>query len=893
MTAVVPERGEPRLVDRYRLRLRQAGPPVEPAQAPPHGPWSPPGAADELVTADAVHEASLDLAASIDHLGLPGLRARAALTRRLLEDDDVGFGMGATGRPRRWVLDPLPVVIPAADWAPVAAGLAQRAELLDLVLKDLYGSRTLLRRGILPPALVLSHPGFVRHADRIVVPGPHQLVLAAADLARDDAGGWTVIGDRTQAPAGAGFAMENRRIVARVMSGLHRDTPLARLRGFFHTVRDALMAVAPRAAETPRVVLLSPGPESNTAFDQSFLATLLGFPLVTGEDLTVREGRVWMTTTGRLEPVDVVLRRVDASSADPLEFRSQSRLGAPGLVEASRLGNVSVVNGFGSGVLESPGLLAFTSQLSRALLDQDPALPTAPTWWCGLEDHRSHVLAHLERMVVKPSARQAGPVSTFGWLLTSEQREQLAARICAEPWAWCGQEPQPMSTAPVLTTTGLEPRRLVVRGFAVAHGAGFHVMDGGLAGVAGRANSSMVTALSGAVAKDVWVLTRSHADTADGAFERSPDLGPVVVREHPVLSGDGSPGLSPRAAEDLFWMGRYAERAEGTARLLRVVDDLAADHAGRPGTPGWEALRIMLAAVTRVTASGEPGVPEPEPDSAAMVRDWLRSLVLDPHLPGSVGYATRRMADLAREVREQLSLDTWLVLARLERTLAHPLEEDAALQPVLGQTLECLLALAGLGAESLIRDATWTFLDLGRRLERAQQLVALLRATLAIPAGPAVDPLVRESATTAAESVITHRRREAIGPVGHNPAASAAALLLLDRGNPRALLYQLDRMAEGLRGLSDPAGTAGGARPDGGPGAAVVRDLVARLREVDVDRLCEGDRTALATLLAETADSLRQVGTAVEAAHFVHRPPQRAFFDADWSGGQPAGEGGT
>ena len=356
---------------------------------------------DELLAGDgAVRPAGQDLAATSDLLGLPGLLARRAEVVRALEDDGVTYGGvaepesqagGQTGKtgdgagsgPRRWLLDPLPMVVEADAWAGLARGLTQRAELLDALLADLYGSRDLLRHGLLPAEAVLGHAGFVRPADGVKVPGPRQLFLAAADLARDADGRWAVLGDRTQAPSGAGYAMENRRVVSRVMPGFYRDTRLARLRAFFHVVRAALQEVAPATAEVPRVVLLTPGAASETAFDQSFLATLLGYPLVTGEDLTVREGRVYLRAMGRLEPVDVILRRVDAEFCDPLELRPDSRLGVPGLLEAARLGTVTVVNTLGSGVLENPALLPYLPTVCRALLDEDLLLPSAPTWWCG------------------------------------------------------------------------------------------------------------------------------------------------------------------------------------------------------------------------------------------------------------------------------------------------------------------------------------------------------------------------------------------------------------------------------------------------------------------------------------------------------------------------------
>lgn len=822
------------------------------------------GPLDELLGRHGrVRPANRDLAASIDLLGTTGLLARRAQARRFVEDDGVTYGAapvpGVPRRPgvapvRRWALDPLPLVLQAEEWAGLEAGLAERAELLDAVLADLTGPRELLRAGVVPPRVVLGHPGFLRAADGVRVPAGRQLFLVATDLGRSPDGSWVVLGDRTQAPSGAGYAMENRRVVSRVLPGLYRDTPLTRLREFFHTVRAALQQAAPAGAEAPRVVLLTPGAGTETAFDQAFLATLLGFPLVEGQDLTVREGRVWMRSLGRLEPVDVVLRRVDAWFCDPLELRPDSRLGVPGLVEAARLGTVSVVNPLGSGLLENPGLLAYLPAAGKLLLGREPALAGIPTFWLGDEAARRRVLADLDRYVLKPIGRDVGRTSLFGWELSAREQDELRRRVAADPGGWCGQEPLEMSTAPVVTAHGLEPRHLVLRTFAVAQGDGYRLMSGGLARVAGRAGSRFVSSSDGALAKDVWVLSPEAA--ADG----SGGLG-GVADTLTVMAPAVQPGLAPRVAEDLFWLGRYAERAEDTARLLRVVADLAEDNGRRPGTPGGRALAVLLDTTARVTDTG-PGLSP------------LR-LTVDPELPGTVGFAVRRTIGVAQAVREQLSLDTWVVLGSLERVLDELADradaalpgDEPALQPTLARVLEGLLALAGLGAESMVRDTGWYFMDLGRRLERSLHVLALLRGALVEPREGPVDAVVLESVLTVGESVITFRRRHPVGPARVAPLLD---LLLLDRSNPRALAHQLDRAEHDLARLPDPARNVGLDR--------ALRAAGARLREADLAGLARvdgGRRAELADLLDALTEELSALALAVEATHFVHAAPLR------------------
>ena len=849
---------------------------------------------DELLDPDgSVQSGRQDLAATLDLLGVDGLADRRAQVRRLLEDDGVTYG-GVDPRPEAlvdsrpeappaapnggdepaglWKLDPVPVIIGSREWAELAPGLIQRAELLDRLQTDLYGPRDLLRRGLIPPEVVLGHAGFLRAADGIRLPGPHQLLMASTDLVRL-ADGWCALGDRTQAPSGAGYAMENRRIVSRVMPGLYSSTQLERLRSFFHALRAALQEVSPSTAEAPRVVILTPGAASETSFDQAFLSTLLGFPLVEGEDLTVREGRLWQRTLGRPVPVDVVLRRVDGWFCDPLQLRADSRLGVPGLLQAARLGNVSIVNPPGAGVLENPGLVPYLPALCEALLDEPLRLPTVTTWWCGDPASRSHVLANLSTLVIRPIARGVGRANRFGWELSAAEQAELKARIEAEPHAWCAQEPLMMSTAPVVAEAGLEPRSMVLRSFAVAAGGRFQLMTGGLARVAATPGSLDVSSLAGAQSKDVWVLDRTAVGEPGAAAESS---GPDDVEPLPIVTGVG---LSSRVAEDLFWLGRYAERAEDVARLLRVAFDLVGDHSRRPGSVGAASLAVMLRAVTGVTTT-YPGFLEPGP--IAQPQPELVRLAVDPSRPGTLAHAVRHTLQSAQAVRELLSTDTWLVIGSLDRVLLElgwSEQPEQLLPRTLSRTIEGLLAFSGLAAESMVRDAGWYVMDAGRRIERSLQIVVLLRATLTERRADAVDDLVMESVLISAESVITHRRRYP----GRPRPTGLLALLLFDRDNPRGLLHQLDQLADDLQHL--PETTERATDP-----AVRLRAVQAWLREVDLAetarsvsgpaRPVELDR-ALATRprLAEVLDrltgELTELADAVARTHFARVVPPR------------------
>lgn len=833
---------------------------------------------DEIVTLDGVREAAEPLAESIGTAGLPAMLAARAATRRFVDDEGITYGAGVSpeesddseGRavptePRTWELDPIPLTFGAQEWAGLEKGVKQRAALLDAILTDLSGDQRLIRDGILPGAAVYGHDGWLPQTEGIRVPGPRQLVMPAMDVARDRTGTWRVFADRTQAPSGAGFAMANRRIIARVLPDLHRQVDLARLRGFFFQVQKALAVAAPPTDDVPRIVILTPGSLSEAAYDEALQSTVLGVPVVESEDLVSRDGRIWMRTTSGLTPVDVIMRRVDGDAIDQLDLRGDSRLGLPGVVEAARLGHVSVVNPMSSGVLENPALIPYLAQICRHVLDEDLHLPSTQTWWGGEPTHLSHMVNHLSSLVVKPASRGEAANSVFGWELDAQERDDLALRIQAEPWRWTAQDPLTMSTAPVVTAGGLEPRHVVLRTFAVADEDDYAVMPGGLGRLAVHADSGSISNLTGAMSKDVWV----RADPSEGGE------GETLTIPSP-LAGAGTDGYAapaPRVASDLYWMGRYAERAESAARLLRVTDNLVDDYAAREGTTGHTAMLAFLSAVTEVMAIRPGFVGDEAAERRTDPLPHLRELTLDPRIVGSVAYSTHRAVLAAQAVRETLSVDTWLVMSRLERTLRHAVPGDD-LQELLMETIEGLLALAGIGIESLVRDPAWAFADAGKRIERAQQTIRLVSSVLAEERAPVVEGTTTESALLAAESVITYRRRLTAGLGNLSPHQAAVNLLLRDPTNPRSVAFQVDRLVEDLELIGDESAM---------PGA---RALAERIAGLDLDALFDDGRLPLGRTLTGLAADLRQTDREIDEQYFRRKAPGHQIQWVQWNGGE-------
>jgi uncharacterized circularly permuted ATP-grasp superfamily protein/uncharacterized alpha-E superfamily protein len=801
-------------------------------------------AMDELVDDQGVREQATGLASAIDALGLPGLLAARAEVGNQAAGEGVGFGVPGQRQP--WLIDPLPLPLSAADWSVLEAGLDQRARLFDAVLADLYSTRTLLRRRVLPAAVILAHPGFARAADGSLGTGGRQLLLTGTDLGRDSAGNWVAIADRTQAPAGAGIAMATRRIVAKAMADLHRGSELARLRGFFLATTGALVDATPNDAETPRVVLLSPGTASPSAFDQGLLATLLGFPLAEADDLVVSKGRVLLRAGDELEPIDVILRRIDDDLSDPLEFRSESEIGIPGLLEAARRGTVKLANPIGAAALDNPGLIAHLPQVCQALLGEELLLASPHTWWCGDPAQADQVLGRLDELVIKPLSRSASSPVRYGWRLRASQRAELAAQIRREPWAWCAQEPIELSTAPVVTAAGLEPRRFVMRSFGVATPAGYRFLPGGLGRVASSTAERTVSDTAGMLTKDVWVPASAQRPPIEAARPRL-----RIARETAV---------PPRVAHTLMNIGRLAERAESTARLLKVADDLTEDFGAHPGSAGAAAMTAVSRGVAGITGT------QRRPNESNLA--YLTRVTLDAAEPGGVHHSVQRLIGDAQEVRDLMSVDVWSIFNRLERTLSAGVAESSTLQQLLADVLESLLAYAGVMAQSMVRDSSWAFLDAGGRLERAAHTVKLLRFTLLAQAGDRIEPsaeLAAEAVLRAGESIITHRRRAASGTGPSTGAESVRQLLVHDHANPRSVAYQLRELAGDLRMVSDERI------------AAQVEAIVAQ-----VDAFADADAQRGAEQLTTLAGALSALGERIAARHFVRQATRRTA-EATWT----------
>ncbi len=776
---------------------------------------------------------------ALDTLGLTEMESRHAEVQRLLRENGVTYVVhGEQHGHRPWALDPIPLIISNADWDTISVGLKQRAELLNLILMDIYGERTLIKEGLIPPEVVYAHAGFLRACVGLTAPGLPFLLNYAADLARGSDGKMWVLSDRTQAPSGAGYALENRTALARALPHLFGEVGVHRLSFFFRSLQNSILdmplqyqlgqlenatRMAPRQIDNPHVVVLTPGPLNETYFEHAYLASYLGYTLVQGDDLTVWDGRVWLKSIDGLRPVDIILRRVDDTFCDPLELRQDSRLGVAGLLEVIRQGNVIVINPPGSGVLENPGLMPFLPNISKRLIGEDLQLPSAATWWCGHPKQQEYVLENLRKLVIKPIHRQRGSRSLFGMELSSAELDALRDRINAEPHLYVGQEHVHLSTTPSLIDGALEPRRAILRNFLFREKEGYVVMPGGLTRCAGEKAELTISIQDGGVSKDTWVL----------APEPEPHISLWQQRTGRIQTASASVGLSSRAAENLFWVGRYAERAEGQARLLRIMLDkakmgkmgLETSRLGRVSpsrrlieTLGEDArevseltyLRSMLRSLTGLTSSH----PSFANNSEEPLGNEILSIMLNTENSGSLVSTLQALVSAAYAVRDRWSTDTWRVMNNIENLCtilekSVPEDRDTSAQVLtdlvlqeaelasLDQLMIFLSALSGLNAESMTQTIGWISLDIGRRIERALLLIVLCRSSLVAVKDDWIEDMLLESLLAATESLITYRSR--YRSALHFP--TVLELLLLDAENPRSLLYQLKRLEEQIRAL--------------------------------------------------------------------------------------------
>ena len=789
----------------------------------------------------------------LEALGPGEIIERADTARRIIREQGVTCHIIEDGRgiDAPWDLDILPLALSAAEWRGLDAGLVQRARLLNFILRDLYGFQHCLRNGWVPAPLVYANPHYLRGCQGVRLPGSEtneavHIPFYAVDLARSQDGRWWALADRTQAPAGFGFTLENRAVVSRVLPEVMRSLQPRSIEPFVPLLRRTLAALAPGNRDNPTFVVLTPGPHSESYFEHTYLARMLGCTLAEGDDLTVRDRRVFIKTLEGLRPVDVILRRVNDAFCDPLEFRGSSLLGVPGLLEAVRAGNVTVANALGCGLAEMPALMPFLPSLCQHMLGEDLILPSPATWWCGGMEELAYVNANRERLVLRPAFTLSPETRRFGGGLNPFEEE-----LVHSPHEVVGQEEAILSQIPALKAEGFGSAPFVLRAFLVWNGTTFQAMPGGLARLPNRRRlGSTAMALHGG-SKDVWVLPDG---AVSGEAERNGVVASMVTERVPI-------DLPSSAADHLFWLGRYSERLEHVLRAIRCAMGYLSGTTGTGAPKRLAALSGLLARLGILPAGG------PAEGLREELATALPALVSDPGGPGSIPDLIERIHRSAFAVRDRLSADTWRLLNRLRKDAAFDggslnlLAASSALDTLVLD----LAAFSGMEMENMTRGHGWRFLDIGRRMERCLNLVDLMRAVLGAPEGFG---LLYEPLLDICDSVITYRLRH----FSEMRLGGILDLLLLEPENPRSMVFQLlalEAAAAHLPEEPSPEGIAKARRR--------ISAMSVRLRAMEVDETEPAPLesvTALLGHLAEIADGMQELSDLLTKVYFSHIVPR-------------------
>ena len=788
---------------------------------------------DELLDARGRPRAQWEkLLASLNARDAAQIGDTLALVEREIRENGVTYNVYADekGADRPWEVDPLPLLLSASEWEGIEAGIAQRAELLNAVLGDIYGPQTLLRSGAIPPSVVFGHSGFLHQVQGIRPAGGVHLFQYAADLARSPDGTWWVVNDRTQAPSGAGYALENRLVVARVFPQLFRDLQVQHLASFFDALREALLRWAPRGNGPPLIVLLTPGPYNETYFEHALLARYLGFPLVEGSDLTARDDCVWMKTIDGLTRVHAIVRRQDDDYCDPLELRSDSALGVAGLTECARRGNVMLANALGSGVLESGALLGYLPALSRELLGEPLRLPSVATWWLGEPAALADASARLDRLIIKPLERSPREPPLFAADLSPDELLLLRTRIAARPHRYVAQEWVHVSQAPVLERgppEALAARTVGLRVFAVATPSGWHVMPGGLTRVALDGDSRDIAMQRGGRSKDTWVLSDAPVNSSFSLLSTTVEADDLVSSNAPVAS---------RAAENLYWFGRYGERCDASIRLLRV----ALSHQIEEGGGGADGAEPALALAYRLGLVDTMENPTYQLRRAAT------------HPDRALAERLRQLSRVAFNLRDRMSADNWRAL---NRVTGDPVFRRHASLPLtlawLDRAVTAFMTLSGFVLDGMTRGIGWRFLSIGRRVERLATMCDALQVAVDEGRSHGLDWLLEF-----ADSTVTYRSRYLVGPEW----LPVLDMVLRDEANPRSVAFQAKGLAEYIGRLEQSHGRFA---------SDLLAPALAALRALDARELAP-ENAAVERVLEQLRSAAHSVSDELSLKFFSH-----------------------
>lgn len=793
----------------------------------------------------------------------------------LMDENGVTYNVynDPKGMHRAWELNIVPFLIHQKEWETVEKGIKQRSELLNLILKDIYGKRELIKNGIIPAEVIYAHRGFLRQCDQIQYKTAKTLLIHSADLARGPDGRMWVVNDRTQAPSGMGYALENRYSTNRILPDIFKDINVKPPSDFFFNFNQMLIEAAPQNKDNPNIVILTPGPLNETYFEHAYMSSFLGYPLVAGNDLVVRSGKVWMKTLKELKQVDVILRRVDDVFMDPLELREDSYLGVAGLLDAVRQKNVTLVNPIGSGVLENSGLIPFMNAICKYFFKEELILPQIASWWCGQEKERNYVLNNLTNLVVKRIDRSKRESIFFCEFLSANKLEKLKKEILSNPYSFVAQEKISFSTAPDFVKDKLEPRKVMCRTFSIAHKNGYSVMPGGLVRVAAERENLFVSNQRGGVSKDFWIVTNQpQTNTQNYTWDNSRSI-----------SVSGINDLPSNTAENLFWSGRYLGRALVTARFLRtVLNKMNSEHYNQ-GKSESESLLCLLQSVTNITSTFPGFIGEEGEEALEDPLKEILSLMIDKDRMGSFAQTLSSFNHSYYSLRNLWSKDMWRVFDGIQKIWKKFEEEDdktstPVLTKVLDRIITRLIAFMGLIEESILIDQGLLLYFIGLQTEQAMMNIEKCRSLLVVNYKEQAQYEILESVLNSHESLNIYRYSYR----SYLSIENVINLVLLDKDYPKSLTYQLRRIQKDIDRLphSEITGKATDCQ-------IYIAEANFKIQSLNIKSLTELTRDGvlrqnLDDSLAKLSDLLHETSLAVSDTYFNHTYQQKQLVNQNF-----------
>jgi uncharacterized circularly permuted ATP-grasp superfamily protein/uncharacterized alpha-E superfamily protein len=814
---------------------------------------------------------------TLETIGIDGLKLHNDEIIKKLKENGVTYNVYDSNKEsnRAWKLDPIPFLIHESEWKTIEEGLKQRARLLDLILKDLYGPQTLIKNGIIPAELVFDNSGFLLPCFDIRQKHNKQLVNYAVDLARGPDGKMWLLDNRTQAPSGAGYALENRIVMSKIFPELNKKIYRKRLSPYFSQFQQTVDSFATHSNENPNVVFLTPGPGTETYFEHVYLSSYLGYTLVQGNDLLVRDGFVWLKSIDQLERVDVIIKRLDDNWCDPLELRRDSLLGIPGLLQVIRLGNVAVVNPPGTSILENYGLMAFMQNACKFLLKEPLLMSSVATWWCGQTKELNFVLENLPRLIIKKTNRKQGFRSIYGRALNDEALENLKNLILDNPKEFVAQEEVSLSTTPAFINGVIEPRFAVLRAFLIADNDDYKVMQGGLTRSSAIKGKFEISNRFGGISKDTWIISDTPISYQESVAERK------------YTNNQLKNSLTSRNAENLFWVGRLCERTMALRSFLKIILNRLNENVTKHGNKQPEFLVVLLKSLTHLTQTypgfvGKEAKEDEEFDNEAIYENPISELLLlinDPKKVGSVVYNIQSLLNTINQVSEKWNHDTRRIINLVEDSLFALKNTNTNNINYVNHGLDKLhirlFSFYGNIYETLPRDNGFYLLEAGKNVERILSLLSVFRSTLNFKKNEEEEILLMEAILENHHLLSQYRNIYK----SHLSLKAVINMVFLEKNLPYTLAFLLDTLTEYLSKLpktNDPN------RLSIAEKSVLEASTIVKL--IDADSLIKEDeltmfRPELDATIAKVFQLICNVSNNLASLYFNHSVMQHSVFD--------------